>query len=63
MAKQVRIQDEPSGPKNPVLAVKRKCRDILFLILFIAFWIGMIIIAINGIKQGDPKRLMYFDIH
>lgn len=31
----------------------------IFLLAFIAFWIGMILIAIVGIKNGDPYRLVY----
>lgn len=34
----------------------RKCRDILFLILFVLFWIGMIIVAGNAFAKGDPRR-------
>jgi hypothetical protein len=34
----------------------RKCRDILFLILFVLFWIGMVIVAGNAFAKGDPRR-------
>lgn len=37
---------------------KRYCRDVPFLILFIVFWFGMIIVATSAVKEGDPKRLM-----
>jgi hypothetical protein len=34
---------------------KRSCRDILFLLLFIVYWIGMFIIANAAIKGGDLR--------
>ncbi|KAJ3444975.1 ctl-like protein [Anaeramoeba flamelloides] len=37
----------------------RKCKDIFWLFLFILFWIGMVIVAIFGFVQGEPKRLYY----
>ncbi|KAJ3321000.1 hypothetical protein HDV06_004659 [Boothiomyces sp. JEL0866] len=37
---------------------KRYCRDVPFLILFIAFWFGMVIVATSAVKEGDPKRLI-----
>eukprot|EP00741_Cyanophora_paradoxa_P008028 tig00001239_g7767.t1 len=36
----------------------RTCRDILFLILFIAFWAGMGFVAFFAFKYGDPTRLV-----
>eukprot|EP00761_Pharyngomonas_kirbyi_P011687 gb/GECH01011713.1/.p1 GENE.gb/GECH01011713.1/~~gb/GECH01011713.1/.p1 ORF type:complete len:675 (+),score=74.61 gb/GECH01011713.1/:1-2025(+) len=38
---------------------KRGCTDILCLILFVLFWIGMVIIAGFGFAMGDPTRLVY----
>lgn len=35
---------------------KRKCRDLLCLCLFIAFWAGMLIIAAFAFSKGDPRR-------
>ncbi|GAQ83028.1 hypothetical protein KFL_001330110 [Klebsormidium nitens] len=37
----------------------RKCRDVLFLILFVLFWIGMLIVAGSAFAKGDPRRLVY----
>merc|ERR1711988_238795 len=34
--------------------------DIIFLIAFIAFWIGMFVCAGMGFSSGDVSRLMYF---
>lgn len=38
---------------------KRSCHDILFLGLFIGFWIGMFYVASQGVKYGNPARLIY----
>lgn len=38
---------------------KRHCTDILFLLLFILFWIGMIAIGGVAIQQGNLDRLRY----
>ncbi|KAL9669061.1 hypothetical protein QQ045_006602 [Rhodiola kirilowii] len=37
----------------------RKCRDIVFLIIFIAFWVAMIVNSSFGFNQGNPSRLVY----
>lgn len=34
----------------------RKCRDLLFLILFAVFWVGMLAIGGVGIALGEPAR-------
>jgi len=38
----------------------RSCTDILFLIAFIAFWVGMVVCAAMGFSKGDISRLLYF---
>ncbi|KAJ3428598.1 ctl-like protein [Anaeramoeba flamelloides] len=43
-----------SGPLS-----QRKHRDVFWLILFILFWIGMIVVAGLAYSTGTPKRLMY----
>lgn len=35
----------------------RGCTDLLFFVIFIAFWVGMIFIAIMAFKTGQPNRL------
>ncbi|GAM18465.1 hypothetical protein SAMD00019534_016400, partial [Acytostelium subglobosum LB1] len=45
--------------RNKGVYAKRKCHDCFFLLLFIAFWAGMIIVAVYGLREGDPKRLLY----
>ena len=48
---------EEAGPA-PFMAAKRKCRDIPFLIVFVAVWIAMIVIAQNAVSTGNPSLLM-----
>ena len=38
---------------------ERKCRDVLFLLLYFAFWGGLIAIAAVGWNKGNPKVLLY----
>lgn len=35
---------------------ERKCRDICFLLLFIFFWIGMLVIGALGFVNGNPYK-------
>ena len=37
----------------------RGCTDILFCLLFIAFIVGMVVVAILGFTQGNPNLLIY----
>ncbi|GBG90263.1 hypothetical protein CBR_g50441 [Chara braunii] len=37
----------------------RRCRDVPFLILFVAFCAGMLVVASIGYSQGKPQRLLY----
>lgn len=36
---------------------KRHCTDRLWLLLFIVFWVGMIVVASFGLSNGDPRYL------
>lgn len=36
------------------VVVQRKCRDVLFLLIFIAFWVGMFIICGFAVREGEP---------
>ncbi|KAK9818176.1 hypothetical protein WJX72_008291 [[Myrmecia] bisecta] len=38
---------------------KRKVRDVLFLLLFVAFWGGMVYVAVAAFTKGNPDRLSY----
>jgi len=37
----------------------RTCRDVFFLIVFAAFWVGMLAVAGIGFSQGDPGVLVF----
>ncbi|KAK1946620.1 Choline transporter-like protein 5 [Phytophthora citrophthora] len=59
---ETRQASQPSGQvvgNNPFKPNDRGCTDILCLLLFVVFWIGMIIIAGVGYKHGKPQRLIY----
>jgi len=40
-------------------ASSRKCRDVLCVLFFAVFWVGMFAIAAVGFLHGEPKRLLY----
>ncbi|XP_057539519.1 choline transporter protein 1-like isoform X1 [Amaranthus tricolor] len=40
-----------------VIKQNRKCRDVVFLVTFVAFWIGMIVNSSFGFNKGNPLRL------
>ncbi|XP_077225969.1 plasma-membrane choline transporter family protein isoform X2 [Tasmannia lanceolata] len=42
-----------------IIRHNRKCRDVVFLIIFIAFWVAMIVNSSFGFNQGNPLRLTY----
>lgn len=42
-----------------IIKGNRKCRDVVFLIIFIAFWVAMIVNSSFGFNQGNPLRLTY----
>eukprot|EP00727_Mastigamoeba_balamuthi_P003784 m51a1_g13402 putative gcn20-type atp-binding cassette protein (2078) ;mRNA; f:15730-23292 len=45
-------EDEGYGPKG-----RRSCHDLFFLLLFIAFWAGMVAVAYKAFQMGDLRRL------
>eukprot|EP00656_Telonema_subtile_P006724 TRINITY_DN1312_c0_g1_i1.p1 TRINITY_DN1312_c0_g1~~TRINITY_DN1312_c0_g1_i1.p1 ORF type:complete len:678 (-),score=174.63 TRINITY_DN1312_c0_g1_i1:222-2255(-) len=47
---------EPPNPANE----DRGCTDILFLLIFLAFWVGMGVCAYLGFSKGDITELFYF---
>jgi solute carrier family 44 protein 1 (choline transporter-like protein) len=51
--------DSDEAPKGNPLKRNVCCTDILFLVIFIAFWGGMIYIAAFSVIQGDATRLVY----
>nr|CAD1821047.1 unnamed protein product [Ananas comosus var. bracteatus] len=42
-----------------IIRHNRKCRDLVFLVVFIAFWVAMIVNSSFGFNQGNPLRLTY----
>ncbi|EEF33810.1 conserved hypothetical protein [Ricinus communis] len=42
-----------------IIRRNRKCRDVAFLVIFIAFWVAMIVNSSFGFNQGNPLRLTY----
>ncbi|OMP04661.1 Choline transporter-like protein [Corchorus olitorius] len=42
-----------------IIRHNRKCRDVAFLVIFIAFWVAMIVNSSFGFNQGNPSRLTY----
>mmetsp|Transcript_8104 Transcript_8104/g.16758 ORF Transcript_8104/g.16758 Transcript_8104/m.16758 type:complete len:786 (-) Transcript_8104:485-2842(-) len=45
--------------ENPGVVVKRKCRDVICVILFFVWWIGMLLVAGFSYREGDADRLVY----
>ncbi|KVI10511.1 Choline transporter-like protein, partial [Cynara cardunculus var. scolymus] len=47
------------GGGNGIIKYNRKCRDVVFLVFFIAFWIAMIVNSSFGFNQGNPLSLWF----
>jgi len=45
--------------KKQGMNAQRRCRDVLFLLLFAAFWVGMFIVCGIAFRSGDAKRLVF----
>ena len=37
----------------------RKCTDVIFLLAYFAFMIGMVVVGILGFSNGDPAALLF----
>ncbi|XP_050368467.1 choline transporter protein 1 [Argentina anserina] len=48
-----------SDQMGSIIRHNRKCRDLVFLVIFIAFWVAMIVNSSFGFNQGNPLRLTY----
>ncbi|CAH9122626.1 unnamed protein product [Cuscuta epithymum] len=48
-----------SGGGGGIIKHNRKCRDVVFLVIFIAFWVAMLVNSSFGFNQGNPLRLSY----
>ena len=55
---QAKVQPD-DGTVGIAPPTKRKCRDLICVIIFLAFWLIMFVIAAVGAKNGDPYRLLY----
>ncbi|KAK1266504.1 hypothetical protein QJS04_geneDACA000496 [Acorus gramineus] len=52
-----RTRDGSDG--GGIIRHNRKCRDLVFLFIFIAFWVAMIVNSSFAFNQGNPLRLTY----
>mmetsp|Transcript_11641 Transcript_11641/g.31727 ORF Transcript_11641/g.31727 Transcript_11641/m.31727 type:complete len:793 (-) Transcript_11641:1356-3734(-) len=52
-------KDEEEDSKQEGFVVKRKCRDVLCSLFFLAFWAGMFAILGIAVRDGNGKRLLY----
>ena len=50
-------------PRNGRIRERRKCRDITFLVVFIAFLVGMVVNSSFAFNRGDPHRLIKGTLH
>uniref|UniRef100_A0A7S0RW54 Choline transporter-like protein n=1 Tax=Chlamydomonas leiostraca TaxID=1034604 RepID=A0A7S0RW54_9CHLO len=50
--------DDPETKEQGIVK-NRKCRDILCLLIFLAFWAGMFVICAFAVREGDSNRLVY----
>ncbi|KAL8145013.1 choline transporter protein 1-like [Apium graveolens] len=48
-----------SDNNDGIIKHNRKCKDVVFLVLFIAFWVAMIVNSSFAFNQGNPLRLNY----
>lgn len=54
-----RFPSSDGGDLGGVIRHNRKCRDVVFLVIFIAFWVAMIVNSSFGFNKGNPLRLNY----
>lgn len=50
---------DASKARSVAPAGTRKCRDCFCCLLFLVFWVGMIVVAVIGLLNGQPARLLY----
>ncbi|RHY61663.1 hypothetical protein DYB30_001469 [Aphanomyces astaci] len=49
----------PDGTGGSAPTPMRKCRDVLCCVIFFVFWLGMAVLAVVGVANGTPERLLY----
>ncbi|KAK9152733.1 hypothetical protein Sjap_000213 [Stephania japonica] len=59
MEKQLERSGDDENGESVLMRHDKKCRDVVFLIIFIAFWVGMVVNASFAFKNGDPSRLTF----
>lgn len=47
---------EMGSNNNGIIKHNRKCKDVVFLVFFIAFWVAMIVNSSFAFNQGNPLR-------
>lgn len=52
-------EKDPYKDHGMIAGSSRKCRDMLCLLFFFLFCIGMLVIGAIGIRYGKPQRLVY----
>eukprot|EP00002_Diphylleia_rotans_P025469 TRINITY_DN5038_c0_g1_i3.p1 TRINITY_DN5038_c0_g1~~TRINITY_DN5038_c0_g1_i3.p1 ORF type:complete len:565 (+),score=95.56 TRINITY_DN5038_c0_g1_i3:86-1780(+) len=59
---EVDVEKETYNVHNPADGPlkSRSCRDVVFILLFVAFWVGMWTLAGYAVENGDPYRLLLF---
>jgi hypothetical protein len=40
------------GSESQEIEKDRSCTDVLFLLFFAGFWVGMVVVAYTGVSQG-----------
>ena len=45
-----------------IIRHNRKCRDVAFLVVFIAFWVAMIVNSSFGFNKGNPLRYNFYSL-
>ena len=51
--------DGDSQMDGGIIHHNRKCKDLVFLFIFIAFWVAMIVNSSFGFNQGNPLRYLH----
>ncbi|GAB4846248.1 Choline transporter protein 1 [Ancistrocladus abbreviatus] len=54
-----RYSSSDGSQRDGTIRQNRKCRNVVFLVIFIAFWVAMIVNSSLGFNQGNPLRLTY----
>jgi choline transporter-like protein 2/4/5 len=51
-------EEDPHGGDDFIEGGKRRCTDVLFLLIFVCFWVGMLAVGGYGFANGDPALLV-----